>query len=129
MLPRHRRIRSADQFRAVTRSGVRASAACVVVQVRARVGESQSGLPTRVGFVVGRSVGGAVPRNRVTRRLRHLMASRIPTLPPDLEIVVRALPAAGAATSEQLGRDLDLALGRCLKRLGQPAMTLAEGSP
>ena len=64
-------------------------------------------------------MGGAVVRNRVARRLRHLMASRLPALPAGLEIIVRALQPAGESTSEQLGDDLDSALRRALQRLGQ----------
>jgi ribonuclease P protein component len=68
------------------------------------------GPPTQAGFVVSRAVGGAVTRNRVRRRLRHLVAPRLATLPPGTRIVVRALPAAAAASSKELGDALDGAL-------------------
>ncbi len=74
--------------------------------------------PSRVGFVVGKAVGNSVVRNRVTRRLRHLMAERLATLPAGLDIVVRALPKASEVDSACLGRDLDSALDGCLTRLG-----------
>jgi ribonuclease P protein component len=67
----------------------------------------------QVGFVVGKSVGNAVVRNRVRRRLRHLVATRLPALPPGASLVVRALPRAATASSAVLGRDLDSALRRC----------------
>ena len=73
----------------------------------------QAGQPTaRVGFVVSKAVGNSVLRHRVTRRLRHLMADRLGTLPPHCALVVRALPSSAAASSSELGADLDGALRR-----------------
>jgi ribonuclease P protein component len=68
----------------------------------------------KVGFVVGRAVGGSVRRNRVTRQLRHLMRDRLDRLPRGARLVVRAQPAAFGRSSAELGRDLDGALGRLL---------------
>ena len=67
---------------------------------------------TRVGFVVSRAVGGAVVRNRVRRRLRHLVRDRLGYLPQHSLVVVRALPAAAEASFTTLGADLDVALDR-----------------
>jgi ribonuclease P protein component len=67
-------------------------------------------MPGRVGFVVGAAVGAAVTRNRVKRRLRHLMRSRIDRLTGGSLCVIRALPPAGAADYRVLGRDLDAVL-------------------
>jgi ribonuclease P protein component len=58
-------------------------------------------------------VGGAVIRNRVRRRLRHLVRERLATLPTDSLVVVRALPAAAGASYRDLGDELD----RCLQRV------------
>jgi ribonuclease P protein component len=66
----------------------------------------------QVGFVVSRAVGNAVVRNRVRRRLRHLVRDRLDRLPDGTRLVVRVLPAAAVATSDQLGRALDRALDR-----------------
>lgn len=66
----------------------------------------------RVGFVVSKAVGNSVVRHRVTRRLRHLVADRLGTLPADCALVIRALPASAAASSSELGADLDGALRR-----------------
>lgn len=79
--------------------------------------------PARVGFVVPRAVGGAVVRNRVKRRLRALMASRLAAgdlaaAGADL-VVVRALPAARDASFADLGGDLDGALAGAVRRLGE----------
>lgn len=60
----------------------------------------------RVGFVVSKAVGGSVVRNRVERRLRHLVRDQLPELPPGSRAVVRANPAAADASSEVLARDL-----------------------
>ena len=65
-----------------------------------------------VGFVVSRGVGSAVVRNRVKRRLRHLMRSRMERLPAGCRVVVRALPPAGDAPAMALEADLEAALRR-----------------
>jgi ribonuclease P protein component len=65
-----------------------------------------------VGFIVGKAVGPAVVRNRVRRRLRHLVASRIEGLPAGTLLVVRATLPAAAATHGDLGEALDQALDR-----------------
>ena len=72
--------------------------------------------PARVGFVVTTALGPAVRRNRVKRRLRALMASRLSGVPAGALLVVRATPQASAASFEELAADLD----RCLSRVGLP---------
>jgi ribonuclease P protein component len=75
------------------------------------VEEARTG-PARAGFVVSKAVGPAVVRNRVKRRLRHLVAARLDRLPEGAVLVVRALPPAAGATGADLARDLDSALAR-----------------
>ena len=62
---------------------------------------------------MSKAVGPAVVRNRVKRRLRHLMRERVGSLAAGSRLVVRAQPAAAAATSADLGAELD----RCLERV------------
>jgi len=63
---------------------------------------------------VSKAVGGATIRNRVKRRLRHLVLPALDLLPPGSLLVVRALPAAAAAPGVALKADLDAALRRVL---------------
>jgi ribonuclease P protein component len=72
----------------------------------------------RAGFVVSRAVGGSVVRHRVVRRLRHLVADRIGSLPAGTRIVVRALPPAAGASSADLAADLDAGLRGALRKAG-----------
>jgi ribonuclease P protein component len=64
----------------------------------------------RAGFVVSRSVGNAVVRNRVRRRLRHLVRPLLADLPAGSSLVVRADPAAATASFDELNHDLEAAL-------------------
>ncbi len=128
MLAAHLRIRTSQDFRTVLRSPARAATPTMVVHVAGPA--PWRGRPARAGFVVGRGIGGAVTRNRVARRLRHLMAAHLAELPEGLGVVVRALPPAATASSTQLERDLASALRRARARadLGQQARTHAEVS-
>ena len=110
VLPARSRMRQASDFRETTRRGLRAARPTLVLHVRAV--ESP---PSRVGFVVSKAVGNAVTRNRVKRRLRHLV---VPLLAGsrDVEVVVRALPAA-ATQPDRLAADLTSAWAKCLDRL------------
>jgi ribonuclease P protein component len=99
MLPAAARLRSSDDFRATVRRGRRVGRSTVVLHV-----VSRPDTITRAGFVVSKAVGGAVTRNRVKRRLRHMVAARLDGQTKGVDVVVRALPAA-ATSPEQLPSD------------------------
>jgi ribonuclease P protein component len=73
-------------------------------------------LPVRAGFVVSKAVGKAVVRNKVRRRLRHLIRERLAALPPGATVVVRALPGAAERAFPELAADLDAALAAARDR-------------
>lgn len=74
--------------------------------------------PSRIGFIVSKSVGNAVVRNLVKRRLREAGALSLQEYGCGFAIVVRALPASAGASWEQLRSDYDAALEANMKRLG-----------
>jgi len=106
VVPATQRITDPDAFRQASRQGRRTASRTMVTHLWTPGGGE---LP-RVGFVVSRAVGNAVIRNRVKRRLRHLVREHLASLPDSAVLVVRALPGAAAASSSELGADLD----RCL---------------
>jgi ribonuclease P protein component len=109
-------MRSADDFKRTVRSGRRANSSVIAASVLLAVGPVQSDTAPKVGLVVSRAVGSAVVRNRVKRRLRELMRRRIASLPGGCLLVLRAHPAAAGASQADLAADLDLVLGRLLRR-------------
>lgn len=114
MLAAENRLRDSDAFRRTVKSGRRAGSRALVVHLLepgSAAGPATT-VPPRAGFVVSKAVGNAVVRTRVKRRLRHLVRSRLTPLAPGSELVVRALPAAAALGSAELGTELD----RCLSR-------------
>lgn len=118
MLPAAHRLTDGESFRRATRSGRRAGSATLVVHLSRGSGLTEP----RVGFVVSKAVGNAVIRNRVQRRLRHLVRAHLPALTPGSVLVVRALPPAASASSAVLGADLE----RCLDRVHEPANSSAS---
>jgi ribonuclease P protein component len=127
VLPAQARLRRRPEFTAVVRSGRRAGRPTMVLHylserpVQPGSG-SASGAPAspttppgaRAGFVVGKAVGNSVVRHRVTRRLRAVVRQELHRLPSTADLVVRARPEAGTATSAVLHRDLVSGLDRLL---------------
>jgi ribonuclease P protein component len=71
----------------------------------------QTGTETsRIGFSVGKQVGGAVVRNRVKRRLRAIV--REFDWVPGADIVIVARPEARDATYDELRRAVTQNAGR-----------------
>jgi len=108
VLPHQARLRTRAEFAEITRRGTRAGARDLVVYLW----PGDPTAATRAGFVVSRAVGSAVTRNRVRRRLRHLVRERLDLVPAGSRLVVRATPSAAAATSAALAAQLDAALNR-----------------
>ena len=72
----------------------------------------------RFGLVVSKQVGNAVTRHAVSRKLRHVVVERelVDKLERSFDVVIRALPPAAAATSDELARDLEKALDKAQKK-------------
>jgi ribonuclease P protein component len=116
MLPPQNRLRLTRDHQVVARRGIRGGGRLVVVQLLTD-GVTDRRSP-RVGFVVGRTVGGAVTRNAVRRRLRHLLWARLERIPAGSLVLVRAKADAGTAQTTALANDLDAALDRALLASG-----------
>jgi ribonuclease P protein component len=97
VLARANRVKTPDDFRQIMRRGRRSGGTLLVTHALRTEGE-----PVRFGFVVGRSVGNAVIRNRVKRRLRAVAFGLLPSVMPGTDVVVRALPLAASGTSAEL---------------------------
>ena len=111
MLPAAARLRRREDFADAVRRGRRSARGPLVLHL-AVPATPEDGAPTQAGFVIGRKVGPAVVRNRLRRRLRHLLVPRLAALPAGARLVVRAQPGAGALTSAELAGLLDAALPR-----------------
>ena len=112
-------MRRGTEFSAAIRGGARGGSQRLIVHLRAPEDGSDTSShdgAVRVGLIVPRAVGPAVQRNRVKRRLRALIADRLAQFEPANQLVVRALPAAGRATSAELGQDLEVALRKAQQR-------------
>jgi ribonuclease P protein component len=115
VLPSGNRMRRRDDFTLAVRRGRRAGRPTVVVHLLRRDEAPAADAPPLVGFIVARTVGNAVVRNTVRRRLRHLMRPHLDRLPAGSLLVVRANPRAGAARPDELAADLESALDRLLR--------------
>jgi ribonuclease P protein component len=130
VLPAAARLTSSESFRRCVRAGQRAGTRTLVVHLAQQLTGSPRAGSAQVGFVVSRAVGGAVVRNRVRRRLRHLVRDRLVDLPDGAVLVVRALPAAAGASYDVLRADLARCLERVLARVQtQPAGPQPDDQP
>jgi ribonuclease P protein component len=111
VLPAAARLRRSDDFHAVLRRGRRAGRGPLVAHLLLPADGAAPG-PARAGFVVGRTVGSAVTRNRLRRQLRHAVRDRLQMLPPGATVVIRALPGAAGLSHHELSAYVDSALAR-----------------
>lgn len=72
----------------------------------------------QLGLVIAKSVGNAVQRHRVARRLRHVARTMLADVDLVDRVVIRALPSSSGASSERLEQQLRTGLQRIRR---QPA--------
>jgi ribonuclease P protein component len=113
VLPAHNRMTRSTEFGVTVSRGVRAAQPDLVVHAL-RSDDVSSG--PRVGLVVSKSVGNAVQRHRVARRLRHVARAVLPELDPTDRLVIRALPSSRDAVSERLEKELRAAMSKVRTR-------------
>jgi ribonuclease P protein component len=143
VLPAEARLRATRDFRITYRHGVRVVRPTLVLHAFADSPYADSPnqnvsretikaacfapVTPKVGFVVSKAVGNAVTRNRVKRKLRHLVRGKLVADRADgccggvegqqLKLVVRALPAAASKTSAELGQELSGAWDQAKRKL------------
>jgi ribonuclease P protein component len=109
---RHRLSRSRD-FDAVYRHGRSVSTRYLVLYWFAR---EDGGEGARIGLAVPKSVGPAVARNKMKRRLRELFRDRLPGLRKDQDYVLVVRPGLAEAVEARgfdwLGERVDELLGK-----------------
>jgi ribonuclease P protein component len=112
---RHRLSRSRD-FDAVYRHGRSVSTRYLTLYWFAREDEPEAEASARLGLAVPKSVGSAVVRNKMKRRLREVFGTRAETLPQDQDYVLVVRPGLAEAVDargfEWLGERFDEILGK-----------------
>lgn len=107
MLAKTNRVRTKPEFSAVMKRGVRQSLGSSLSLMVLETGEVR---PGRLGLVISTKVGNAVTRHALARKLRHQMRPWLADekLSSGLSIVLLARPGAGALSSAQIERELEI---------------------
>jgi ribonuclease P protein component len=83
-----------------------------IVYLRAR----NSGEPTRFGFIVAKTVGNAVTRNLMRRRLRSVGRDVLANHSTGLDVVIRALPGSPEVSWATLHEEISAGIDRGVNR-------------
>jgi ribonuclease P protein component len=109
-------MRRSTEFDATVKHGARAVQRDVIVHVR-RVTDSAEDNGPRVGLIVGKAVGSAVERHRVSRRLRHVVRNMLTDLRQSDQVVLRALPGSRKVSSARLEQQVRKGLRRAVEQV------------
>jgi len=86
--------------------------------------------PTQIGFIVAKTVGNAVTRNLVKRRLREIAFETVRRHPYGINVVVRALPASANAAWGELVNDYNRAFSKAASRIAElPGESVRQDAP
>jgi ribonuclease P protein component len=98
------------EFGATVKHGTRAVQPDLVIY--ARRGDALDAEPPKVGLIISRSVGSAVQRHQLARRLRHVARGLVDELERSEQLVIRALPSSRTVSSARLEEELRAGLRR-----------------
>ncbi len=102
-LPKSRIIRSTNDFAAVRKRGKTQASGGVLLGVMLR--DRRVDEPTRFGFVTPKYLGGAVQRNLVRRRLKHIVIELGEQCAFGFDVVTIARRSASTTTYARLRND------------------------
>ncbi|MBA8814428.1 ribonuclease P protein component [Frigoribacterium faeni] len=109
-MARANRIVRADDYRNTVRRGRKSATAHSVVYVRRRDDDA-----IRFGFIVAKTVGNAVVRNTVRRRLKGVCHELLPGMPAGTDIVIRSLPGSIDVSWSTLLKDISGVVDKVVK--------------
>lgn len=110
-----RLLRHADFERVYKQGGRHFAAHMTVFYLRRNQGEG-----LRVGFTVGRALGGAVDRNRMKRRLREAVRSQFPEAGATADVVINPKKSLLKAEFTEIVREVERAFGVIQRKLSGP---------
>lgn len=102
MLARQNRLVKADDFRSTMKSGRKVGSDHLVIYLKRDEDQPHA----RFGFVVAKTVGGAVKRNLVKRRMREISRELLAEIGAGFSVVVRALPGSAETDFKTLREEL-----------------------
>ena len=120
MLPARNRMRRSADFGFAVRGGVRATQSDLVVHVNRQI-SSATGDSPQIGLIVTKSVGGAVERHRVARKLRHAAQEVLAEVSPTDRSVIRALPTSLEASTSRLEQQIRAGVRRASNLMARTA--------
>ena len=105
MLAAQARLRSAKAIAHTIKYGKRHASAHVVLHfwTNPEALENQAA----IGFSVSKKVGNSVVRHLITRRLRHIVAPLLASLPAGSQLVIRANPSSATACFQELQQSVE----------------------
>ena len=135
MPARQHRVTRGDDYRRVVRTGNRVGGAFCITYAVSRSSEAPTDeaisteshdrdSAARFGYIVSKSVGNAVVRNRVRRRMKSVTEDLIHNGITGIDIVFRALPAAADASFSELQREMR----KSVSRLSKPRNRVVGGN-
>lgn len=91
MLPKNARLTTSEDFAKATKSGFRLTSENLVGYLYIAPASDLDATSGKCGLIVNKSVGGSVTRHRISRQIRHSVASEIASLPANSLLVIRVL--------------------------------------
>ncbi len=115
MLAKTARLTESGDFARATKSGLRFSSSNFVGYLYTN---TESNDPARAGLIISKSVGSAVTRNRLARKIRHCIGNQYPTIPKGGLLVIRGLRnSAKADCAVEIAKIVNYLINRSEKRL------------
>ena len=99
-------MRSPVDFRRIQERSTGRSHPTVLVRVRRNELEE-----SRYGISTSRKLGSAVVRNKVRRRVRSILRTLGPRIPPGWDILIVCRPSSATVSQQELGQTLARLLG------------------
>ncbi len=103
MLPKLNRLTSTKDFQNVTKSGVRVYSDVAVIYALANPTSQKN---SQIGLIVSKVVGNSVARHKISRQLRNIVKDLLPTIPTNIQLVIRALPAINGKEYSDINQTL-----------------------
>lgn len=117
MLAKTARLTESGDFTRATKSGFRYSSNNFVgyLYINSDVNE-----PARAGLIISKSVGGAVTRNRLARKIRHCIFNQYSEIPNGGLLVIRGLNnSAESECASEINKIITHLVGKANLRVGK----------